>query len=124
MKTQKVEIEVPVFEGFEFVDYRQVKKGEPYWGQDSEIRIAQNLNHYKVFVYRKTEPEVFDWPEHLPDGTELDYTIDEDGEHWWLTAVSGDLISVDVYNKFTRPEDQITIPDWLENNPRTIVKGE
>lgn len=56
MKTQKVEIEVPFFEGFECIGYRIPARGEYYKHFDEDVifKADNNLKCYsKRFIYRK-----------------------------------------------------------------------
>lgn len=104
----KAVIEVP--EGYEVTDTEQV-----------------NLHGMsKLVLYLSKLPEPFKWPEHLPDGTRLEQTIV--GKGWNLAipykADYFHYVCIGVWNEVLFPNDRIEIPDWLEKEPRTIVKGE
>lgn len=90
----------------------------------SEVKESKTFgNISKVIVARLHKlPEPFKFPEHLPDGVKLEKRGVQDKE--WCLETEHDVILLSSYNSLARPEDRITIPDWLEQEPRTIVKRE
>ena len=124
----KAIIDVPEFEGYEYVTFHNII-------DDNEYALINNYleSYWKgyrfsspMLIYRKIEKqEPFIWPEHLPDGTELkDMSAVLSGPLWVLYVMKGPSMSIESYNQTVRPSDRITIPDWLESEPRTLVKGE
>lgn len=128
----KAIIDIPDFEKYEFVRY----------GFYTSDDIANNCFQYSyifkekrctlnncislgfqepVLIYRMIKKPEFQWPEHLPNGSKIFFA--NTLKKWIISIGEDDEYYLFMYNIIVRPEDQIEIPKWLEENPEVIVKG-
>lgn len=95
MKTQKVEIEIPIFDGYEFVEYGIVKKKHDldnyyiYFPTLEGLLCSANSFHIGEFhlIYKKKKPRRIIYEEvredHLKRG---DFYRDDDGDvNMWIS---------------------------------------
>lgn len=122
----KAIIDVPIFEGYEFVRFGRAEYGE--YNYNGEQLCGWNAPYASsgfYLIYRKLTPD-FKWPEHLPDGTRVwpEGTKLPLPIGYYIGIPGQGTCNLKDYNALARPEDRIKIPEWLEKKPRTIVKGE
>lgn len=129
----KAIIDVPQFDGYDYVRFGYYSRKDEQRGLYKYSYVEQadefDINNWldgqvkNVLIYRKIEiQEPFVWPEHLPDGKTEIRKID--GEWHFGSSPAEKMIPLAYYNTFARPDDRMEIPEWLEREPRTIVKGE